>query len=60
MPTTGGDWALVSEKAVKNATIVQRCLDAGMIVIGKANLTVSSVDSSIHDNAGRYADTQTK
>jgi len=40
MPTTGGDAALLKGRAPRNANVVQKCVDAGMVVIGKANLTV--------------------
>jgi amidase len=41
MPTTGGSWAFISEKVVKNAAIVDKLIDAGMIILGKGNLSVS-------------------
>ncbi|KAK8037630.1 hypothetical protein PG991_000976 [Apiospora marii] len=39
IPTTGGTYALERAVARKNADIVQKLLDAGMILLGKANLS---------------------
>ncbi|KAK1243303.1 hypothetical protein MKX07_003931 [Trichoderma sp. CBMAI-0711] len=39
MTTTAGSWAFVGAKASKNSAIVQRLIDAGLIIIGKANMT---------------------
>jgi len=39
MDTTCGAHALVGAVARRNATIAQRLIDAGAIVLGKANLT---------------------
>ncbi|KAK1753888.1 Glutamyl-tRNA amidotransferase subunit A, mitochondrial [Echria macrotheca] len=39
MPTTAGSWATFDAKASKNAEIVQRLVDAGMIILAKANMT---------------------
>ncbi|KAK5654732.1 hypothetical protein OQA88_7057 [Cercophora sp. LCS_1] len=39
MGTTAGSRALVGAKASKNAAIVQKLIDAGMIILGKTNLT---------------------
>jgi Asp-tRNA(Asn)/Glu-tRNA(Gln) amidotransferase A subunit family amidase len=41
MCTTGGNWAFVGAKCVKSAAVAQKFIDAGMIIIAKANLTVS-------------------
>jgi len=39
MDTTCGAHALVGGVAMKNATVAQRLVDAGMIILGKANMT---------------------
>ncbi|KAL7939304.1 amidase signature enzyme [Trichoderma chlorosporum] len=39
MPTTAGSFALVQAKCKRNAPLVQKLVDAGLIVLGKANLT---------------------
>jgi amidase len=41
MDTTAGAWAFVGAKATKNGTIVQNLIDAGLIILGKTNMTVS-------------------
>ncbi|KAJ6093074.1 hypothetical protein N7486_008363 [Penicillium sp. IBT 16267x] len=38
LPTTGGSLALLSSKPKKNAEIIDQILDAGLIILGKANL----------------------
>ncbi|PTB39058.1 hypothetical protein M441DRAFT_71393 [Trichoderma asperellum CBS 433.97] len=43
MDTTAGSWALVGSRPPRNAPTVQKLLDAGGILIGKASLTVRSV-----------------
>jgi amidase len=40
MPTTAGSPALLDAKSSSNSPIVQRLLDAGMIILGKTNMTV--------------------
>ncbi|EHK16453.1 uncharacterized protein TRIVIDRAFT_40480 [Trichoderma virens Gv29-8] len=42
METTAGSWALVGSRPPRNAPTVQKLLDAGGILIGKASLTVRS------------------
>jgi amidase len=44
MGTTAGTWPLVGAKPKRNAAIVQKFVDAGLIIIGKANLTVSAAE----------------
>ncbi|KAK2763968.1 hypothetical protein FQN54_009587 [Arachnomyces sp. PD_36] len=39
MDTTCGAYALVGSKAKKNATVIDNILNAGMLVLGKANLS---------------------
>ncbi|OQE35354.1 hypothetical protein PENCOP_c013G04170 [Penicillium coprophilum] len=39
MSTTAGSYAFVGAKASKNGVITQRLIDAGMIILGKANMT---------------------
>ncbi|PYI06050.1 amidase signature enzyme [Aspergillus sclerotiicarbonarius CBS 121057] len=39
MSTTAGSYAFVGAKASKNGTITQRLIDAGLIILGKANMT---------------------
>lgn len=39
MGTTAGSWALVDARAKGNGAIVQRLVDAGMLVLGKTNMT---------------------
>ena len=41
LPTTCGSFALASAKAKANASVVDKLIAAGVIVIGKANLSVS-------------------
>jgi amidase len=48
-PTTAGSRALLASRPRTDATIVQRLVGAGMIVLGKANLTEWS---NIRDGAG--------
>ena len=43
MSTTAGSRAFVEAKSSTNAAIVQHLLNAGMIILGKTNLTVSSI-----------------
>ena len=40
MDTTCGSFALKGVKVEKNAVVVDHCLEAGMIILGKANLSV--------------------
>lgn len=40
MSTTAGSRALIGSVASKNGAIVQRLIDAGLIVLGKGNMTV--------------------
>lgn len=51
MPTTAGSPALLNAKASTNSPIVQRLLDAGMIILGKTNMTVPP--SSSHNMPSR-------
>jgi amidase len=39
MSTTAGSWAFVETRAKKNSALVDKLVDAGMIIIAKANLT---------------------
>ncbi|KAL7941016.1 amidase signature domain-containing protein [Trichoderma barbatum] len=39
MSTTAGSWAFVGAMATKNSAIVQLLIDAGLIILGKANMT---------------------
>ncbi|KAL6831996.1 amidase signature domain-containing protein [Trichoderma camerunense] len=39
MSNTAGSWAFVGAKASKNSAIAQLLIDAGLIIIGKANMT---------------------
>jgi amidase len=41
MDTTGGAYAFVGARPKKNGAIVQKLVDAGLIILGKANMTVS-------------------
>jgi amidase len=41
MPTTGGSWGFVAERVKKSASVVENLVEAGMILLGKANLSVS-------------------
>jgi amidase len=43
MDTTAGSWALVGSKASTNSEVVQKLVDAGLIILAKANMTVSQV-----------------
>ncbi len=42
MPTTAGSWAFAEARCKDNASLAQKLVDAGLIVLGKANLTVSA------------------
>ena len=42
MSTTAGSYAFVGAKASKNGAITQRLIDASLIILGKANMTVSA------------------
>ncbi|KAI2717480.1 hypothetical protein CBS147332_4360 [Penicillium roqueforti] len=39
MSTTAGSYAFVGAKASKNGAITQQLIDAGLIILGKANMT---------------------
>ncbi|KAK3185859.1 hypothetical protein K4F52_005313 [Lecanicillium sp. MT-2017a] len=55
MSTTCGSLAFVGAKASRNSTIVQRMIDAGLIVLAKANMTApggSSTGSAVAVSAG--------
>jgi len=39
MSTTAGSWAFVETRAKKNSVLVDKLVEAGMVIIGKANLT---------------------
>ncbi|KAK7968843.1 amidase [Apiospora saccharicola] len=39
MPTTAGSFAFLGAKAAKNSGIAQKLMDAGLIVLGKTNMT---------------------
>lgn len=43
MSTTAGSYAFVGAKASNNGAITQRLIDAGLIILGKANMTVSGI-----------------
>jgi hypothetical protein len=40
MTTTLGSWAFVGAKGAKNSAITQLLIDAGLIILGKGNMTV--------------------
>ena len=40
MRTTAGSYALAEEKSSKNSSLAEKLMDAGMIIIAQANLTV--------------------
>lgn len=40
MSTTAGSWALVGAKSSKNSAMAQTLIDAGLIILGKTNMTV--------------------
>lgn len=40
MSTTAGSYAFIGAKARENGTITQRLIDTGLIILGKANMTV--------------------
>lgn len=42
MPTTNGSFAFNDAKATRNAEVVDRLVEGGMIILGKANLTEAS------------------
>jgi len=39
MGTTAGSWALVGAKATANSAVAQKLLDAGLLILGKTNMT---------------------
>ncbi|KAK7941436.1 amidase [Apiospora aurea] len=39
MTTTAGSWAFLGAKATKSSGVVQKLMDAGMIILGKTNMT---------------------
>ncbi|KAK8087765.1 hypothetical protein PG997_002726 [Apiospora hydei] len=39
MPTTAGSWAFLGAKVTKSSGLVQKLMDAGMIILGKTNMT---------------------
>lgn len=41
MSTTAGSWAFVGARSARNSAIAQTLLDAGLIILGKTNMTVS-------------------
>ncbi|RHZ70336.1 hypothetical protein CDV55_108201 [Aspergillus turcosus] len=41
MKTSAGSWALVDSRPRRNAPVVDKLIDAGLIILGKANLSVS-------------------
>jgi amidase len=43
LDTTVGSWAFVGAKPKKSAKLVEKLLQAGVIILGKANMTVSPV-----------------
>lgn len=60
MPTTAGMVSLLGATAKDDAEVVKRVLEAGALVLGKANLSVSTVDSlhrqqKLHFQVGTYA-----
>ncbi|PTB63049.1 amidase [Trichoderma citrinoviride] len=55
MTTTAGSWAFVGAKASKNSAVAQLLIDAGLIIIGKGNMTApggSSTGSAVAVAAG--------
>ncbi|GAB1193452.1 hypothetical protein APSETT444_002668 [Aspergillus pseudonomiae] len=55
MSTTAGSYAFIGAKASKNGAITQRLIDAGLIILGKANMTApggSSTGSAVAVAAG--------
>ena len=43
LDTTVGSWAFVGAKPKKNAELVENLVQAGLIILGKANLTVCAM-----------------
>ncbi|KAK8043737.1 amidase [Apiospora phragmitis] len=39
MTTTAGSWAFLGAKATKSSGVVQKLMDAGLIILGKTNMT---------------------
>lgn len=39
MVTSAGSYAIASLTAMRNATLVERLIEAGIIILGKGNLT---------------------
>jgi amidase len=48
MPTTAGSWAFIEARPKKNAALAENLIQAGLIILGKANLTVCSSSSGIN------------
>jgi amidase len=47
LPTTVGSHVFAREKAKGNAEVIQQLLDQGVIILGTANLTVSTISPMI-------------
>jgi amidase len=54
MPTTCGSFALAQGRAKSNAKIVDVLLAAGMVVIGKANMSVRKQTSLARQETNSY------
>lgn len=47
MPTTAGSFVFASMTAARNAPVIDKLLDAGLIILGKANMTVRSREAGL-------------
>lgn len=43
MSTTAGSWALVGARSGTSSAVAQKLIDAGLIILGKSNMTVSRI-----------------
>jgi amidase len=51
MGTTAGSWALVGAKATKNSAVAQKLIDAGLLILGKTNMTVRCKPAALRQGA---------
>ncbi|KAH8745571.1 hypothetical protein F5883DRAFT_586919 [Diaporthe sp. PMI_573] len=53
MTTSAGSYALLQDRPIKNAPLVDKLLAAGAVIIGKSNLSVSVGAHQDNDNSGQ-------
>lgn len=57
MGTTAGSWDFADAVAKGNSALAQKLLDAGLIILGKTNMTASTTDKD-PDEAHRLIEVQ--